>query len=92
MPLRGGLARLKRTHSAVTLADVPVGSNAEILAVYEKDPKFLEFLDARKLRPGVRIRVVHREYDETTTVTVGAHKAYLGKPATSRIWTRILNS
>jgi hypothetical protein len=36
--------------------------------------------------------VVHREYDETTTVSVAGHKAYLGKPATTRIWGRILNS
>jgi DtxR family Mn-dependent transcriptional regulator len=92
MPLRGGLARLKRTQNAVPLADVPVGRTVEILAVYEKDPRFLEFLDARKLRPGVRIRVLHREYDETTTVSVAGHKAYLGKPATARIWGRIVNS
>jgi DtxR family Mn-dependent transcriptional regulator len=92
VPLRGGLARLKRTQNAVALADVPVGRAVEILAVYEKDPKFLEFLDARKLRPGVRIRVVHREYDETTTVSVAGHKAYLGKPATTRIWGRILKA
>jgi len=35
---------------------------------------------------------VHREYDETTTVAVGSHKAYLGKPATTRIWGRILTA
>ena len=92
VPLRGGLARLKRTQNAVALADVPVGRTVEILAVYEKDPRFLEFLDARKLRPGVRIRIVHREYDETTTVSVAGHKAYLGKPATSRIWGRVLSA
>jgi hypothetical protein len=74
----------------VTLSEVPIGRAVEILAVYEKDPKFLEFLDARQLRPGVRIRVVHREYDETTAVSVAGHKAYLGKPATSRIWVRVL--
>jgi DtxR family Mn-dependent transcriptional regulator len=92
VPLRGGLARLKRTQHAVTLSEVPIGRTVEVLAVYEKDPKFLEFLDARQLRPGVRIRVVHREYDETTAVSVAGHKAYLGKPATSRIWVRVLGS
>jgi hypothetical protein len=40
----------------------------------------------------VRIRIVHREYDETTTVSVAGHKAYLGKPATSRIWGRVLSA
>jgi DtxR family transcriptional regulator, Mn-dependent transcriptional regulator len=90
MPLRGGLARLKRARGAVTLAELPAGRMVEILAVYEKDPKFLEFLDARQLRPGARIRILHREYDETTMVSVSGRKVYLGKPATSRIWGRVI--
>jgi len=90
VPLRGGLTRLKRSRGAVPLAELPAGKNVEILAVYEKDPKFLEFLDARHLRPGVRIRILHREYDETTTVSVDGRKVYLGKPATTRIWGRVV--
>jgi len=86
LPLRGGLARLRRSGRAVPLADLPVGRTVEIVCVYEKDPKFLEFLDRRGLRPGVRTRILHREYDETTTVSVAGRKVYLGKPATSRIW------
>jgi HD-GYP domain-containing protein (c-di-GMP phosphodiesterase class II) len=88
----GGLARLRRSRGATVLAEPPVGRTVEILCVYEKDPKFLEFLDERGLRPGVRMRVLHREYDETTTVAVGGRKVYLGKPATSRIWGRAVSS
>ena len=90
LPLRGGLARLRRSGRAVALADLPVGRSGEIVCVYEKDPKFLEFLDRRGLRPGVRVRILHREYDETTTVSVAGRKLYVGKPATSRIWCRPL--
>jgi DtxR family Mn-dependent transcriptional regulator len=92
MPLRGGLTRLRKTQGAVALAEVPAGRTVEILAVYEKDPEFLEFLDERHLRPGVRLRVVRREYDETTTVSVAGRKVYLGKPATSRIWGRVVTA
>ena len=92
LPLRGGLARLRRARGAVSLSDVPPGRTVEILCVYEKDPKFLQFLDGRELRPGARVRVLHREYDETTTVSVSGRKVYLGKPATSRIWGRIVAS
>ncbi len=88
LPLRGGLARLRRVRGAVPLAEVPAGQTIEILCVYEKDPKFLQFLDGRQLRPGARVRVLRREYDETTTVSVSGRKVYLGKPATSRIWGR----
>ncbi len=90
-PLRGGMARL-RQRGAVTLAELPVGRTVEILCVYEKDPQFLEFLDERGLRPGVRMKVAHREYDETTTVSVNGRKVYLGKPATSRIWGRAVTA
>ena len=76
----------------MTLADVPAGRSIEIVCVYEKDPKFLDFLDRRGLRPGVRVRIVRREYDETTTLAVAGRKVYLGKPATSRIWARIVTS
>ena len=37
----------------------------EILCVYERDPKFLLFLAGLKLKPGVRLRVIRREYDQT---------------------------
>jgi len=92
MPLRGGLARLRKTREAISLAEAPAGSNVEVLAVYEKDPEFLRFLDERGLRPGVRLRVVRREYDETTTIMAAGRKIYLGKPATSRIWVRVLKT
>ena len=38
--------------------------------------------------PQVIANALHREYDETTTVSVAGRKVYLGKPATSRIWAR----
>jgi FeoA domain len=92
LPLRGSLARLRRSRGATVLAGLPVGRTVEILCVYEKDPTFLEFLDERGLRPGVRMRISHREYDETTTVSIAGHKVYLGKPGTSRIWGRVVSS
>lgn len=88
LPLRGGLSRLRRNGGVVALADVPAGRTIEIVCVYEKDPQFLDFLDRRGLRPGVRVRISRREYDETTSLSVAGRKVYLGKPATSRIWVR----
>jgi len=90
VPLIGGLAKLRRTHGAVPLAEIPVGRTAEVLCVYEKDPKFLEFLAGLSIRPGSRTRIRKREYDETMTIAVGNRTIHLGKPATSRIWVRAL--
>ncbi len=89
VPLFGGMSRLRHKHGAVRLSEAPVGNSYEVLRVYEKDPKFLEFLDHLHLRPSAKVRVHQREYDETMSVTVVGHgsaKIHLGKPATQRIW------
>ncbi|HXW56292.1 MAG TPA: metal-dependent transcriptional regulator [Candidatus Cybelea sp.] len=93
VPLFGGLPRLQRKYGAMRLSDAEVGHGYEVLRVYEKDPKFLEFLDHLHLRPGARIHLQGREYDETTALFVDGHRPsriHLGKPATQRIWVRRL--
>jgi Fe2+ transport system protein FeoA len=72
------------------LSDVSVGKNYEVLRVYEKDPKFLEFVTGLGLHPGTRLRVHQREYDETMVLSVTGRSAriHLGKPATQRVWVR----
>lgn len=87
VPLRGGIARL-REQGAILLADLKAGDSAEILCVYEKDGKFLEFLDELNLRPEARVEVKKREYDETMTLRAAGKTIHLGKPATSRIWVK----
>ncbi len=87
VPLEGGVAKLRR-QGAVLLADLKAGEHAEILCVYEKDAKFLEFLEGLQLRPATCIEVRKREYDETMTLRAAGRTMYLGKPATSRIWVR----
>jgi DtxR family Mn-dependent transcriptional regulator len=90
VPLQGGLAKLRSKHGAVPLSDVGTGRSVEVLSVYEKDPKFLEFLSGLAIHPGARARIRKREYDETITLAVGRRTIHLGKPATSRIWVRAL--
>jgi DtxR family transcriptional regulator, Mn-dependent transcriptional regulator len=95
VPLFGGLAKLRRKHGAARLSDASAGGAYEVLRVYEKDAKFLEFIAGLQLRPGARLRILNREYDETMTLVVSgrpARKIYLGKPATRRIWVRRLTS
>jgi hypothetical protein len=85
------MAKLRRKFGAVRLSDVSVGGAYEILRVYEKDPKFLEFLSGLGLHPGTKVRVHQREYDETMVLTVAGRAAariHLGKPATQRVWVR----
>ncbi len=90
VPLRGGLARLRRKQGATALSEMAAGQSVEILCVYEKDPEFLKFLPGLTLHPGARVRIRRREYDETMTLAVGNRIVHLGKPATTRIWVRAL--
>lgn len=87
VPLRGGFAQLRKQGS-VLLSDLHEKDSAEIVCVYEKDGKFLEFLDGLHLHPGTHVIIVRREYDETLTLRVEGKTLHLGKPATSRIWVR----
>jgi DtxR family Mn-dependent transcriptional regulator len=87
VPIRGGIAELRK-QGAVPLSDLGADDAAEILCVYEKDEKFLEFLDGLHLRPGATVDIQKKEYDETITLRTAGRIIHLGKPATSRIWVR----
>ena len=89
VPLRGGIAQLRKD-GAVLLSELQAGDEAEIICVYEKDGKFLEFLEELRLHPGSSVKVQRREYDETMTLRTAGRTIHLGKPATSRIWVRRL--
>jgi DtxR family Mn-dependent transcriptional regulator len=91
VPLLGGMAKLRKKFGAVRLSDAETGGDYEVLRVYEKDPKFLEFLGGLLLQPGARVRIHRREYDETMELSVSGQRTkhiHLGKPATQRIWVR----
>src|ERR1700734_1029583 len=94
VPLLGGMSKLRRKFGAVRLSDAEVARSYEVLRVFEKDPKFLEFMEGLQLRPGTHVRVYQREYDETMAVSIGhrAARVHLGKPATERIWVRRVSS
>jgi len=87
VPIRGGIAQLRK-QGVVSLSELRSKDKAEIVCVYEKDGQFLEFLDGLQLRPGTKLAIEKREYDETMTLLVAGKTIHLGKPATSRIWVR----
>lgn len=89
-PLFGGLARLRRTQNARTLSDARKGQRVEILRVFEKDSRFLDYLDRWRLRPGARLLVEHKDYDDTLQVLVAGKTVHLGRTATDRIWVKPL--
>lgn len=94
VPLFGGLPRLRRAQGAIQLSEAEVGGSYEVLRVSEKDARFLEFVERLRLRPGARLRLHGRAYDETAEVSVNgrAGRIHLGKPSTQNVWVRRLSA
>ena len=59
-----------------------------VASVFERDRKFLEYLDSQGIRPGVRVEVLSAG-DEIELRNNG-HRLSLARPAASRIWVKTL--
>lgn len=86
-PLFGGLSKLRR-QGARPMDQAEPGDRLRVVRVYEKDYGFLAFLDRLGLRPGTRVRVLSKTFDETMTVLIRHRRHHLGKSTTERIWVR----
>jgi len=68
------------------LAEAESGKSYRVCSVYERDTTLLRFLDERGIRPGARLHVVGRSYDQTVTLTTDKHKVFIGGPAAEKVW------
>ncbi len=58
----------------------------QVMSVFERDRRLLEYLDNLGVRPGARLRVVARNYDDTITLAIEESTVPLGTSAAARIW------
>jgi DtxR family Mn-dependent transcriptional regulator len=68
------------------LAYVEPGNEYVVNSVYERDRKLLEFLESRGVRPGAKVRVDDRNYDQTLTLETDAGRVPLGHNAAEKVW------
>jgi len=78
----------RRRRGLLLLAHGEPGKNYLVSGIYERDRRLLEFLEDRGIRPGARLHVTGRNYDQTLTLVTGAGKVALGVSAAERIWIR----
>jgi DtxR family Mn-dependent transcriptional regulator len=78
--------RDRRQRGWIPLEEAAAGQTVEIQSVFERDRKLLEYLDELGIRPGVRVRMLERNYDETFTLGVEGKPVKLGRAAAARIW------
>src|SRR5437588_1623425 len=76
----------RRNRGLVLLAEASEGRGYTVDSIYERDRGLLEFLDLRGIRPGARVNVLARNYDQTLTLTTTRGRVSLGGPAAERVW------
>ncbi len=82
--LEGSASRRKR--GLVLLADAELDQAYTVSGIYERDRKLLEFLEHRGIRPGAKLRLLERNYDQTVTLSTPAGAVSLGPAASVRVW------
>ena len=82
----------RRRRGLVLLAQADPGGNYQVSGIYERDRKLLEFLEQRSIRPGAKLHVTHRNYDDTLTLTTASGRVSLGVSAAGRVWVKPLGA
>ena len=78
----------RRHRGWLTLDEAPPGSRAVVVSVFERDRKLLEYLDKLAIRPGAKLEVLARNYDDTIKVRAGGRQSHLGVAAACRVWVK----
>jgi DtxR family Mn-dependent transcriptional regulator len=76
----------RRRRGLVLLADAEPGANYGVSGIYERDRKLLEFLEARGIRPGAKLKLIERNYDQTLSLSTTSGTVSLGRAASEKVW------
>ena len=76
----------RRRRGLQLLAEGHPGRSYTVSSVYERDRGLLEFLEERGIRPGVRVKVLARNYDQTMSVRTTSGRVSLGGPVAEKVW------
>jgi DtxR family Mn-dependent transcriptional regulator len=58
----------------------------QVASVFERDRQLLEYLDRLGIRPGARLSMLARNYDDTVTLKVDRKPVQLGRAAAQKVW------
>lgn len=76
----------RRERGLQLLSEAEPGKNYIVAGIYERDRKLLEFLETRAIRPGAKLRVAGKNYDQTVSLRTDAGYVSLGGGAAQRVW------
>lgn len=76
----------KRRLGHKLLSEAEPGRNYAVVSVYERDSKLGELLNRRGIRPGSKLHLRERGYDQTLSIDTPEGIVVLGSPAAEKIW------
>ena len=82
----------RRRRGLCLLAEAEPGKTYQVSGMYERDSALLRFLDERGIRPGGRLQVLERNYDQTMTLITDKHKVSIGGPAAEKVWVALVGA
>lgn len=78
----------KRRRGLIPLSELPVKTPAAVEALFERDRQLLEYLESLGIRPGSKLEVIAKNYDDTLVLDVSGVKSPLGRSASEKVWVR----
>ena len=76
----------RRRRGLALLAEADVDTPYTVSGIYERDRGLLEFLEQRGIRPGAKLKVIERNYDQTLTLNTAEGTVSLGPAASGKVW------
>ena len=76
----------RRRRGLVLLAEADIETTYTVSGIYERDRGLLEFLEHRGIRPGAKLKIMERNYDQTLTLITQEGTVSLGPAASERVW------
>jgi DtxR family Mn-dependent transcriptional regulator len=76
----------RRRRGLLLMSEAEPGKHYLVSGIYERDRHLLEFLEARGIRPGIRVDLLERNYDQTLSVRTNKGTVILGRLSAEKIW------
>jgi DtxR family transcriptional regulator, Mn-dependent transcriptional regulator len=76
----------RRRRGLLLMSEAEMGKHYLVSGIYERDRGLLEFLETRGIRPGVKLDLIERNYDQTLSVRTASGPVILGHASAERIW------
>jgi DtxR family transcriptional regulator, Mn-dependent transcriptional regulator len=80
----------RRRRGLLLLSEADTGKHYLVSGIYERDRPLLEFLEARGIRPGVKLDLLERNYDQTLSLRASAGTVILGRLSAEKIWVTLV--